>query len=363
MYVITNRKITPKNKGLKVFGSTPNADGPNELRLLRVTDAGDKPKVELLANKLSKARVQKLVAEHELDLDEKKDWYSSLEVACELFQKANKEKKHILLFVHGYNNDVADVLRTAKEMERRYNVIAVPFTWPANGGGALSGTAAYLDDKQDARTSANALNSFVRKVAYYHDLLTRRRRAQYMDKASSKYKNNPQEAREYYMRLVDRDCKVSINLLCHSMGNYLFKYALKPADSALSKLVFDNVALVAADANNEEHASWVERVNVRNRLYIVINEKDSALKWSRRKPGKEQLARLGHYLKNLSANNAHYIDVTNSKGIGDEHSYFKGKAVEKNSKLELMFKRIFEGSIAERYMDYLEDKNAYTLKK
>lgn len=363
MYVITNRKINMKKKGLKKFESTPNECGPNELRLLNVTGTESNAQVELLGDRLSKTRVRELAAKFDLDLDETQDWYASLDVACQLFELANTEKKHILLYVHGYNNDVKDVLRSAEEIEQLYNVIAVPFTWPANGGGALSGTAAYLDDKQDARTSANALNNFVHKVAYYHELLTRSRRDRTMQQASKKHPENPQAAREYYMKLVDRDCKVTINLLCHSMGNYLFKSALKPGDSALSKLVFDNVALVAADTNNQDHASWVERVNVRNRLYIVINEKDSALKWSRRKPGKEQLARLGHYLRNLSASNVYYIDVSGSKGIGSEHSYFKGKAIKNNSKLQMLFKRIFQGSCAERYLDYLEDVNAYTLKK
>lgn len=363
MYVITNRRINTRKKGLQVFRSTPNARGPNELRLLRVTGSGKNAQAELLGDELSRTRVRELREQHNLQLDDSQPCYASLEVACELYQQARRAKKHILLFVHGYNNDVGDVLKAAAELERLYNVIAVPFTWPANGGGALSGTAAYLDDKQDARTSVNALNNLVRKIAYYHDLLTRAGREEAMGRAEARHPDNPEAAREYYMKLMDRDCKVSVNLLCHSMGNYLLKYALKPANSSLAELVFDNVALVAADTNNEDHEEWVERIQARNRLYVVINEKDSALKWSRRKPGKQQLARLGHYLKNLHARNAHYLDVTGSREVGDEHSYFKGKPVDNNDKLAKMFQRVFEGGIAEQYMNFEADSNAYSLKR
>ena len=42
MYVVTNRDVSKRRQGLKVFGSTPNDKGPNELRLVKVTGrAGD----------------------------------------------------------------------------------------------------------------------------------------------------------------------------------------------------------------------------------------------------------------------------------------------------------------------------------
>ncbi len=362
MYVVTNRSMKMSADGLNAFGATPNPRGPNELRIVSVERKSGRYDINLLRDKLSQQCVRDLATSHELALDTDQPWYASLQLACALFSRARREKKHILVFVHGYNNDVKDVIETATELEQRYNVIVVPFTWPANGGGALSGTAAYLDDKQDARTSAGALNRFVGKLGYYHELLTRSRCARFMDKAEARHPDNPERAREYYMQLVDRDCKVSLNILCHSMGNYLFKYALKPNNSALAQLIFDNVNLVAADTNNEQHPAWLERVQVRNRVCVVINENDSALKWSRRKPGQQQLARLGHYLKNLSAENVFYIDVTAAKSIGNAHSYFKGKAVSNNAKLARLFSQLFEGGKPEVPLIYRADINAYVLK-
>jgi len=362
MYVVTNRSMKRSAKGLDAFGSVPSSRGPNELRIVRVVRKSGHYDVELLRDRLTRQCVRDLSDDYDLALDVDGPWHASLQLACDLFSRARREKKHILVFVHGYNNDVEDVLQTAMELERQYNVIVLPFTWPANGGGALAGTAAYLDDKQDARASAGALNRFIGKLKNHHELLTRGRRKQFMDKAEMRFPQNPERARQYYMQLIDRDCRVSINLLCHSMGNYLLKYALKPGNSALAQLVFDNVSLVAADANNKDHAAWLERVQVRNRVCVVINENDSALKWSRRKPGQQQLARLGHYLKNLVAENTFYIDVTGAGHVGDEHSYFRGKAVRKNSRLAGLFASLFEGGKAETALAYRADINAYVLK-
>ena len=41
MYLITNRMLhtnDKKKKGLDVFGKNPNSEGPNELRLVQVTE-------------------------------------------------------------------------------------------------------------------------------------------------------------------------------------------------------------------------------------------------------------------------------------------------------------------------------------
>lgn len=361
MFLITNREMNGKAKGLAAFGSTPNRKGPNELRLVEVTADGSSRKVRVLADELTAAAKKKLKQSYHLGIDLSRPQYASLRVACTLMERARKEKKHLLFYAHGYNNDVGDVVKAALALEKTYDVIVVPFTWPANGGGAVSGTAAYLSDKKDARASADALNSMIAKVNAYHLLLTESRARELMARAEKQHPRNPGAQRAHYSELADRDCPVTINLLCHSMGNYLLKQALKSSETPAHDLVFDNVCLVAADANNEGHERWLESIQVRNRLYVVINEKDFALKWSRRKPGDAQKARLGHYLKNLVARNAHYLDVTGAPHVGTEHAYFKGDAVRKNPDLRLLFARLFEGEVAERDLAYRADVNAYVL--
>ena len=360
MYLITNRNLNAGAKSFDVFGKTPNPEGPNELRLCEVTRAGGKWKVGVLDDALSREEVKALKRQYRLDIDIERDWYASLKVACALFELARAEKRAILFFVHGYNNDVEDVINAAHEIERLYNVIVVPFTWPANGGGKVSGAAAYLSDKADARASAGALNRVVAKVRDYHRLLTRARQEKLLEQAQAKHPDNHQMALALYTRLVEQECFVSINLLCHSMGNYVFKHTFKTSDNATSSLVFDNVCLVAADTNNAGHAQWVGQLDVRNRVYVVINENDLALQASRIKPGAEQKARLGHFTRELDSANAYYLDLTDADCVGSEHTYFKGDAVG-NPALKQLFAAAFAGRAVEGEMAYRPDKNTYHL--
>ena len=176
MYLITNRALDTGKIGLGVFGKTPNPKGPNELRLMRVTKKNNSWSARPVIDKLPPATVKTLKKKYKLDLDISTPWHGSLKVACELFDQARIQKKSILFFIHGYNNDVEDVIETATELERLYQVIVVPFTWPANGGGAISGTASYLSDKGDARVSSGALNRTIGKIQQLHRTLSAARK-------------------------------------------------------------------------------------------------------------------------------------------------------------------------------------------
>jgi esterase/lipase superfamily enzyme len=280
-----------------------------------------------------------------------------------LLAEAEKSKQHILFYVHGYNNDLEDIVEAAQVVEETYDVLVVVFSWPSNGGGSVSGTLAYLSDKDDARVSATAFNRFAEKIRSYHELISRSREKVLLKKAIKKHPNNLEKAQELVTQLINKQCKVNLNLLCHSMGNYLLKYALMPSNSTFRRMIFDNICLVAADANNEMHARWVDAMDFRMRLYIVINEDDFALAWSRRKPGDEQKVRLGHSLDVLNAQNAKYVNVTNADWVDNSHAYFKGEPVKKNKRLHEFFSDLFEGRVAENNSDvelrFRPDLNAY----
>ena len=76
----------------------------------------------------------------------------------------------------------------------------------------------------------------------------------------------------------------------------------------------------------------------------------------------EPLARLGHYLRKLNSTNTYYINVTEAKYVGTEHSYFKGKPANSNPSLQRLFKDIFQGEVAEKALVFRPDINAYELK-
>ena len=359
MLLITNRVLHTNRSGLDVFGKEPNPSGPNELRLVQINNRGSE--VRPLEENVSGEELTELEKKYGFVVDRDTEWFVSLRVACCLFDQARLGKKSLLFYVHGYNNDMADVLRTANEIQDLYDVIVVPFSWPANGGGKISGTAAYLSDKDDARASATALHRVVEKVRFYHHLLTGGAQRRIMRQAKENNPNNHEAAYAEFTDGMGRECAVSINLLCHSMGNYVLKHATLPSASSLRHLAFDNVVLVAADVNNPGHAEWLNHIPVRNRMYVVINERDRALKWSRVKPGSEQKARLGHYLRSLDSKGAHYVDVTETPGVGSDHGYFLGEPVRESEDLQKAFGLMFTGGVAESQMSYHADANVYRL--
>ncbi|MEA2091619.1 MAG: alpha/beta hydrolase, partial [Campylobacterota bacterium] len=193
MFIITNRRVSKKKGDFSIFKKTPNPKGPNELRLLEMVSENGKKIFTLLNDKISKKQARTMNEDYNLNLDTKQNWPMSLEVACRIFNEAKSKEKHILVYVHGYNNDMKDIVTTAEKLENAYNVIVVIFSWPANGGGFFSGTAQYVGDKSDARVSTGALNSFFNKLHSYHAMLTSAEVDSLWDKAKEKYRDNYEE--------------------------------------------------------------------------------------------------------------------------------------------------------------------------
>jgi len=130
------------------------------------------------------------------------------------------------------------------------------------------------------------------------------------------------------------------------MANYLLKKLLGSKVYGGETLLFDNVVLAAADANNADHDQWVDRIAHRKNLYITINESDFALRASRFKMGDQQRARLGHYTRNLTSDVAVYLDFTRAPTVKSSHSYFADRKVS-GSEVEEVFDSILKGNKAE----------------
>ena len=357
MYILTNREVIESKTGLEQFGKRVNAKGPSELRVAEVTRCGQDWQVEFPHDTLSPGLARDLIDKRRLPLNPADSHFATLKAACELADEARSRKRHILFFVHGYNNDMGDVVQQACALQERYPVIVVPFSWPANGGG-VSGIVSYESDKRDARASTGAMERVLRKFHGYRKGLTEARRQALWQTAGERHPHNNPEREALYAALLDRDCPFTVNAMFHSMGNYLLKHMLKSSIADGTGLIFDNVLLVAADTNNLDHKLWVERIRFRKRLFITINENDYALAASRAKAGPEQLARLGHFLRNLDAGNAHYINFTGVPEVGKSHAYFNDPA-QNNEQVREFFTRAFTGDTAEDALRFHDEGNWY----
>lgn len=353
MYGVTNRQVQPAKQGTDKLGLKPNTRGPNELRLFEANKSGSGWRLEIIADRLSAAMKAEVGAPPNAPA------YGSYYVGKKVLRQAREEKRNVLLFVHGFNNDIDDVLRRAQELEDNYGVIVLPFSWPANGGGIISGTTSYRSDKRDARVSAGALDRTLAAAAAYLMRFTQETRQELAAQAKARHPDNAEARDALFSELMDKACPFTINAMFHSMGNYVLKQMLKSSNIEGNQLIFDNVVLAAADTNNLDHALWVDRIKFRRRLYIAINEDDLALSASRLKAGDEQLARLGHSLFALNSSTAAYVNFTSASWVGNGHAYFEGQAVTRNEAVRDFFQAAFNGQRAEHGLRYIPDRNYY----
>lgn len=358
MFIVTNREVNEaKHEVTEAFGEKPMA-GANSLRLAEASRKGKKWHIDILPDTLTPELASKV------NLDAEQKHFASAYVARKLLSLCSgggdaSKGKNLLLYVHGFNNDMNDILERAEQLEKNYGVEVLCFSWPANGGG-LQGVLSYKSDKRDALVSLGALDRVFEKMSDFLAEFNQQYVAELEAKAEAKFGGNSEAWDRYFAKEVNKKCPFTVNLMLHSMGNYLFKHLLGSSTYTANRLLFDNVVMVAADANNQGHAQWVDKIQFRNRLYITINENDMALRASRLKMGEQQHARLGHYLRRLDAQNAIYVDVTHMAHIGDSHAYFEGDALE-NAKVRTFFNKVLNGESGERTAKFDVARNVYRL--
>lgn len=363
MFLVTNRRVNENRSDLKAFGSNPNPEGPNELRMAEATKSRGKWKINILPDQITPV----MADEVGIKTRNRDKVYASQYVLRRLMARVNPKLigkngkgRNLVLFVHGYNNNLEEALDRAASFERNFGVEVLVFSWPANGGGNVKGLASYLSDKRDARASVGALDRVLAKINEALFAIHEEHETRVTKIADKRFGDDAAAWDQFYSEEANKWCPFTINLVLHSMGNYLFKCLLTSSVYRAQTLIFDNVVLVAADTNNEGHAHWVEKIPARKRVLIAINEDDGALRASRVKMGELQKARLGHHLFGLNAANAVYVNFTNAKQVGGSHAYFEGNAL-KNLKVKAFFKHALNGVEAETALSlpYNSARNTY----
>lgn len=358
MFIITNREVNNSARGLARLGATPNIKGPNELRLVEAEKKSRSWSITILPDEITPAmRKRAGIKQSETPV------YASEYVARILFARIRKEKRNLLFFVHGYNNDIKALLERANTLEKLYGVEVLAFSWPANGGG-LRGVASYKSDKRDAKASVGA---FDRCLGRFNELLTKMTETEIEHlhiEAKTRFPDDSEKREQYFAKLMEKRCPLTVNMMLHSMGNYLYKHTLLSTVGNGMYLSFDNVIMAAADTNNAEHALWVDRIPCRKAVYITINENDSALLASRMKAGEQQQARLGHFRHNLNSTQATYVDFTDATNVGNSHAYFEGTPVRsKKSPVRQFFQKAFNGQRAEQALEFDPANRMYLIER
>jgi len=358
VFIVTNRRVHETKTDLEAFGREPSDKGPNELRMAEAKRVAGKWKVKVFPNVINAADAATAGLKPRTDdSGSPVPYYASQLVARGLIDRLEKLDRNLVLFVHGYNNDLKAVLDRAQAFEDTYDVEVLVFTWPANGGGA-AGTLSYKSDKRDAIASIGGLSRVFIKLAEYLEEFNHERIAKIEVEATRRFPDDDEKWNKFYASAAERGCPFTVNLVLHSMGNYLYKHVQESSALRVDRLTFDNVVMVAADVNNHDHAQWVSSIAARNRIYITINEDDVALRASRIKAGEEQKARLGHYPYNLHAERAVYVDFTRAPHVGDSHAYFEGKPLG-NKAVRKFFQQAFDGLRAEESLEFQAARRLY----
>ncbi len=178
-----------------------------------------------------------------------------------------------LLFIHGFNVSFKAAVESAAQIGEFYSKLSnktyqpniFVFSWPSDGE-----VTSYINDRHDAEASGYAFARGLMKLATFLK------------------SSNGEEA-----------CQQKINLIAHSMGNYVLRHALQQAQkitngASLSR-IFDNIVLTAADEDNDafqfEH-KLAKLPELAQRITVYFNNGDLALATSDLTKGNPD--RLGH---------------------------------------------------------------------
>jgi esterase/lipase superfamily enzyme len=284
VYFGTNRNLLTNVDGID-FGDRFSEADLGDLRF---------GQAEVIDGRLDPSRIQLLP-------DNKTE--GSLALFQDIQQTMRSQSLDSIMLIHGFNVTFKGALegaanfktRLAALSDNRYTPNVFVFSWPSNGE-----LFDYKDDRHDAQTSGYA---FARGLKKLTDFLR--------DPSSGE------------------PCQQRVNLVAHSMGNYVLRHALQETqkisgDRTLPRL-FDNIILTAADEDNDafEHDYKFARLpELGKQVTVYFNTEDQALTVSDVTTGNpDRLGQSGPRYPRQLPYKVVVVDVSDLVSILKEHSY------------------------------------------
>jgi esterase/lipase superfamily enzyme len=201
--IVTNRVLNEKPSSPEfLFGETLNAKGGCEIRLATFDKNPDGTWRGDLIEEADEPTV---------------DNVPSREKFRELRGRLINDEKDCVFYVHGYNKSFAESLEQCWEIQERYGVEVVGFSWPADPAGVSPFD--YFQARRVAASSAPALDLVLEKMGrYFRECLS----------------EEPSGSAQ---------CGVSFNLVIHSLGAFLFETFVRSGDFSGETRFFDNIVL------------------------------------------------------------------------------------------------------------------------
>ena len=214
------------------------------------------------------------VVRDEASLDGDKAFVQALNAQLAMHPKGSRK---VFVFIHGYNTLFAEGLYRFAQVVHDLKATGVPvlFTWASRGK-----LAAYVYDNNSATAARDDL--------------------------------------EHTLRLLLASNADQVNILAHSMGNWVTVEALrqmKISGNLQYASKFGNVFLAAPDIDVDVFKSQMRRFGKpRKPYYIVLSKDDKALGFSKFIAGGENRVGADGNIEELEALGATVIDLTDVKG-------------------------------------------------
>ena len=336
VFFATNRRPNQEDNPTD-FGKDFSADGLSSLRFGHAAVTGKN--LDHYSLTLAPEQIVPDPARTMTDLE--KSTFGSVETFQRVRKKMAKHSRDTVIFIHGYNVSFSQALTDAarlKEKLRRESggVNMVLFSWPSDG--SMAPILAYANDRQDAAASGAA---FARGFLKLADFLGG--------------------------ALPEEDCKESIHLIAHSMGNYVLRGAVQEISRqhpGRPPRLFDQVFLMAPDEDDnafEKEHKLLPLPRLAKRVNVYFNNEDLAMSISDKTKGQpDRLGADGPRLPRSVPGKVTLIDCTPVVSGIVEHSYY----LETDRVAEDM-RQVLTG-IASDEIDgrtYIIETNRYRLKK
>ncbi len=174
--------------------------------------------------------------------------YTHAQVEAALDQ-AFSYQKPVVLFVHGRGNEPEKSLNggtyvegnAVHKIEQQYGVKVVMFNWDSS---------AFLYDRNKPLRKMPAAAASLKKV---------------LTKVNAYMKANKNK---------------KITLLAHSMGSIVIQKYIQTYGWEFKDQIFASVLFTSPDADNKNHAIWLDQIAQSEKVYVTINKDDNILKKS-----------------------------------------------------------------------------------
>lgn len=309
--VVTNRNLNQNQTDHKLFGDDLNPKGAEQLNMA-------------LAEKISGDWSLKLVS------NPNNPSYSKPK-SFEIFKKCLEvdNEQNWVLFVHGFNQSMKKNLDKCEELAG-YGLNVIAFSWPSNPGPQQiwKKVKEYKKAVKHAKRSTVALERLLEIMS------------------------------DYVTRYQSDECKLNINMVIHSLGNFLFEEFVRSSTYENECKIFSNVILHQADTNSKGHQHWVSKLLDDTRVYVTINDKDAVLCAS----DGINPNRLGNSSDNCIMDDIKYFNFTGGKKVGYSHRPWK-KPGHDVPAVKNFYDAVLNGRRGEHVdgWDYHKAKNYYKL--